>query len=391
MREHIDADEPFVREDVTTDAGARSLPRRGPGLQGRADRGPDPKCGPRRPRRRPSRCTPTGRSPTCAAVRTRPAPSRIKAFKLQSVAGAYWRGDSSKPMLTRVYGTAFFCQAELEEYLERLERARANDHRRLGPQLGLFAFSEVAPGAAFWLPAGTEVFNSLVGLSREMGRERGYTEVKTPQLYDSSLWKTSGHWDKYRDNMFVTEYEDRAMALKPMNCPGHCQLYAIRAPLLPRPAGALLRARTAAPPRAQRDAARAAARPPLRPGRRAHLLHRGPDPGGGGRLPGVRVRHLRGVRPRRPARAVDPPRAADRLRRAVGSQRGGAASARWSQGPRLRSQRGRRRVLRPQDRHAHDRLARSLVAARAPCSSTTTCPTASASPTPARTTPSTSR
>jgi threonyl-tRNA synthetase len=130
-------------------------------------------------------------------------------------------------MLTRVYGTAFFSGAELEQYLERIERARANDHRKLGPELGLFTFSEVSPGAAFWLPAGTEVFNSLVALSREMGRQRGYTEVKTPQLYDSSLWKTSGHWDKFRDNMFVTEYEDRAMGLKPMNCPGHCQLFSL--------------------------------------------------------------------------------------------------------------------------------------------------------------------
>jgi len=136
--------------------------------------------------------------------------------------------DASRQMLTRVYGTAFFSAADLEAYLERLERARANDHRRIGPQLGLFALSEVSPGAAFWFPAGTEVFNSLVALSREMGKERGYTEVKTPQLYDSSLWRTSGHWDKYRENMFVTEYEDRVMALKPMNCPGHCQLYSLR-------------------------------------------------------------------------------------------------------------------------------------------------------------------
>jgi threonyl-tRNA synthetase len=131
-------------------------------------------------------------------------------------------------MLTRVYGTAFFSSNDLREHLERLEQARANDHRRLGPQLGLFLFSEVSPGAAFWLPAGTEVFNALVALSREMGAERGYTEVKTPQLYDSSLWITSGHWDKYRENMFVTESEDRALAIKPMNCPGHCHLYSLR-------------------------------------------------------------------------------------------------------------------------------------------------------------------
>ncbi len=227
MREHIDADEPFVREDVTTDQALDRF---------RAER-QDYKVAliedlirnadPADPVTTVSLYSNGPFTDLCRGPHS-PSTGRIKAFKLQSVAGAYWRGDSSNPMLTRVYGTAFFSKRELEEHLELLERARANDHRRLGPQLGLFAFSEVAPGAAFWLPAGTEVFNSLVGLSREMGRERGYTEVKTPQLYDSSLWMTSGHWDKFRDNMFVTEYEDRAMALKPMNCPGHCQLYAIQ-------------------------------------------------------------------------------------------------------------------------------------------------------------------
>ncbi|MHB8656794.1 MAG: threonine--tRNA ligase [Solirubrobacteraceae bacterium] len=157
-----------------------------------------------------------------------PSTRRIKAFRLQSVAGAYWRGDSTRTMLTRVYGTAFLSKQALAEHLERLERARVNDHRRLGPQLGLFAFSETAPGSAFWLPAGTEVFNSLVTLSREMGRDRGYTEVKTPQLFERSLWETSGHWQKYHEHMFVTESEARAMAIKPMNCPGHCQLYSLR-------------------------------------------------------------------------------------------------------------------------------------------------------------------
>jgi threonyl-tRNA synthetase len=157
-----------------------------------------------------------------------PSTKRIKAFKLQSVAGSYWRGDASRQMLTRVYGTAFFSARDLDAYLEQLERARANDHRRLGPELGLFGFSETAPGMTFWYPAGTQVFNSLVSLSREMGAPRGYTEVKTPLLYDSSLWKTSGHWDKYREHMFVTESADTAMALKPMNCPGHAQLYSMR-------------------------------------------------------------------------------------------------------------------------------------------------------------------
>ncbi len=156
-----------------------------------------------------------------------PTTATVGAFKLQSVAGAYWRGDSKRPMLTRIYGTAFFTEKELAAYLELLEQARQRDHRKLGRELGLFTFSELAPGSAFWLPPGTTLWNALRDLSGEMARERGYTEVKTPQLYDSQLWKTSGHWDKYRDNMFVTESEDRSLALKPMNCPGHCVLYAM--------------------------------------------------------------------------------------------------------------------------------------------------------------------
>jgi threonyl-tRNA synthetase len=156
-----------------------------------------------------------------------PTTKSVKAFKLQSVAGAYWRGDASRTMLTRIYGTAFFSAKELEEHLERLAQARARDHRRLGRELGLFHFSELSPGSAFWLPRGTTLFNTLRDLSREMTLARGYEEVKTPLLYDSELWRISGHWDKYRQNMFVTETEDRQMAIKPMNCPGHCALYAM--------------------------------------------------------------------------------------------------------------------------------------------------------------------
>jgi threonyl-tRNA synthetase len=222
MREHIAADEPFVREDVAARDALDRFLREDQDYKVeliedliRDDGVPTVSLYTNGP------FTDLCRGPHA------PSTKRIKAFKLQSVAGAYWRGDSHRPMLTRVYGTAFFSEKELQEYLERLEQARARDHRRLGPQLGLFTFSDVSPGAAFWLPAGTEVFNSLVALSREMGRERGYVEVKTPQIYDSSLWKTSGHWQKYRDNMFVTEYEDRQMAIKPMNCPGHCQLYSL--------------------------------------------------------------------------------------------------------------------------------------------------------------------
>jgi threonyl-tRNA synthetase len=156
-----------------------------------------------------------------------PTTKTVGAFKLSSLAGAYWRGDSTRTMLTRIYGTAFFTKAELEEHLQRIEQARARDHRKLGRELGLFAFSEVSPGAAFWLPAGTTVWNTLVAVSRRMGAQRGYTEVKTPQIFDAELWRTSGHWGKFRENMFTLEVEGREMGVKPMNCPGHCQLFSL--------------------------------------------------------------------------------------------------------------------------------------------------------------------
>jgi threonyl-tRNA synthetase len=157
-----------------------------------------------------------------------PSTKAVGAFKLQSVAGAYWRGDSTRTMLTRIYGTAFFTRAALKEHLERIEQAKARDHRKLGRELDLFTFSEVSPGAAFWLPAGTSVWNTLVAVSREMGQQRGYAEVKTPLIYDAELWKTSGHWGKYRENMFTVQVEDREMGVKPMNCPGHAHLFASR-------------------------------------------------------------------------------------------------------------------------------------------------------------------
>ncbi|HTD58207.1 MAG TPA: threonine--tRNA ligase, partial [Solirubrobacteraceae bacterium] len=154
-----------------------------------------------------------------------PTTKSVGAFRLQSVAGAYWRGDSTRTMLTRIYGTAFHTKAQLEEYLERLEQAARRDHRKLGRELGLFHFSEISPGAAFWLPAGTSMYNALVAISREMGSERGYTEVKTPLIYDAELWKTSGHWGKYRENMFTVRVDEREMGVKPMNCPGHAHLF----------------------------------------------------------------------------------------------------------------------------------------------------------------------
>jgi threonyl-tRNA synthetase len=227
MQRHIDADEPFVREDVSPEAAlARFLAEQQPykvELIEDLERDADPA----HPLESVSLYTNGPFTDLCRGPHS-PTTKRIKAFKLQSVAGSYWRGDSSRQMLTRVYGTAFLSAKELDAYLEQLERARANDHRRLGPQLGLFTFSDTAPGSAFWFPAGTHVFNSLIALSREMGLPRGYTEVKTPILFDRSLWEISGHWEKYREHMFTTVSEDRPMALKPMNCPGHCQLYLLR-------------------------------------------------------------------------------------------------------------------------------------------------------------------
>ncbi len=223
MREHINADERFVREDVSVEEALERFRAEGQDYKVELIEDLVRNDGVETV----SLYTNGPFTDLCRGPHG-PGTKRIKAFKLQSVAGAYWRGDASRQMLTRIYGTAFFSKEELAEHLERLEQAKARDHRRLGPQLGLFTFSEVAPGSAFWLPNGTTLFNELVGLSREMGIERGYTEVKTPQLYDSELWKTSGHWGKYREHMFVTETEGREFGIKPMNCPGHAHLFSLQ-------------------------------------------------------------------------------------------------------------------------------------------------------------------
>jgi len=151
----------------------------------------------------------------------------IKALKLTSLAGAYWRGDEHNRQLTRIYGTAFYTQEDLDTYLERLEEARRRDHRRLGTQLDLFHLSEHAPGMPFWHPKGMVIWNALEDLRRRENIRRGYVEVKTPLMYDVDTWKTSGHWEKFRDEMFLLPYgEDRQLGLKPMNCPGHMLLFA---------------------------------------------------------------------------------------------------------------------------------------------------------------------
>jgi threonyl-tRNA synthetase len=155
-----------------------------------------------------------------------PSTGRIRAFKLNSIAGAYWRGDETRQMLTRIYGTAFFSQRELEEHIERLEQARARDHRRLGPELDLFMLRPEAPGMPFWLPDGTVLLQTIQAEVRAQLEKRGYVEIKTPHILDEELWHRSGHWDNYREHMYFTEAEGRRFALRPMNCPGACLVYA---------------------------------------------------------------------------------------------------------------------------------------------------------------------
>ncbi|MBY0496572.1 MAG: threonine--tRNA ligase [Cyanobacteria bacterium] len=152
-----------------------------------------------------------------------PSTSRLKAFKLTSTSNAYWKGDAKNAPMQRVYGTAFFSQKELDEHLARIEEARKRDHRKLGKELDLFQMHPVAPGAAFWTPRGTTLYNTLVAFCQER-QKAAFQEIKTPLLYTKTLWETSGHWGKYRENMFLvlnTETNDHDMSLKPMNCPSH--------------------------------------------------------------------------------------------------------------------------------------------------------------------------
>jgi threonyl-tRNA synthetase len=154
-----------------------------------------------------------------------PSTGKLKHFKLMKVAGAYWRGDSKNEMLQRVYGTAWASKEDLQLYLTRLEEAEKRDHRKLGRELDLFHIDEHAPGLVFWHPKGWTVWQTVEQYMRQVYRSSGYQEVKGPQILDKTLWEKTGHWDKYRDNMFTTESEKRDYALKPMNCPGHILIF----------------------------------------------------------------------------------------------------------------------------------------------------------------------
>jgi threonyl-tRNA synthetase len=224
MREHVRAAEPFAREDVPVAQARERFVRERQDykveliddLVAAADGGA--------PLETVSLYTNGPFTDLCRGPHA-PSTKTVAAFKLQSVAGAYWRGDSSRTMLTRVYGTAFFSNADLEEHLARIEQARARDHRKLGRELELFMFSELAPGMPLWKPAGIAVWNALTELWRSKNAARGYREVHTPIIYDADLFRQSGHWDKFRDAMYFTEVEGRLMGIKPMNCPAHIQIY----------------------------------------------------------------------------------------------------------------------------------------------------------------------
>jgi threonyl-tRNA synthetase len=154
-----------------------------------------------------------------------PSTSRLKAFKLLSTSSAYWKGDARNQPMQRIYGTAFFADKDLKAYLTQIEEAKKRDHRKLGRELGLFMFHPWAPGATFWLDKGTTLYHLLADYMRGVLLPNGYVEVKTPLVYNKALWETSGHWDHYRENMFLVESENEQMGMKAMNCPGHYLVY----------------------------------------------------------------------------------------------------------------------------------------------------------------------
>ncbi len=154
-----------------------------------------------------------------------PSTGRVKAIKLTKVTGAYWKGDQANKMLTRLYGTAWASQKALDEYVKRIEEAKKRDHRRIGQDLELFMFHEWSPGAPFFLPKGAIIYNELLAFIRAEYRKRGFQEVVTPQLYNKGLWELSGHWEHYRENMFLLKVDDEDFSLKPMNCPSHVLMF----------------------------------------------------------------------------------------------------------------------------------------------------------------------
>ncbi len=207
-----------------------------------------------------------------------PSTGKLRVFKLTKLAGAYWRGDSKNEMLQRIYGTAWAKKEDLDAYLLRIEEAEKRDHRKLGRALDLFHLQDEAPGMIFWHPKGWSVWQQVEQYMRRVYQDNGYQEVKCPQILERTLWEKSGHWENYKENMFTTESEKHDYAIKPMNCPGHVQVFNSDLRSYRDLPLALRRVRRVPQERALRRAARHHARARLHPGRRPHLLHRGPDP-----------------------------------------------------------------------------------------------------------------
>ena len=250
------------------------------------------------------------------------------AFKLMKVAGAYWRGDSNREMLSRIYGTAFAKQEELDAYLKQIEEAEKRDHRKLGREMDLFHFQEEAPGSVFWHPKGWTLFQTLENYIRRRQDDAGYAEVNAPELIDSSLWVASGHMATFRDLMFLIEpreEDERTFVVKPMNCPGHIQIFKNGLEVLSRSAVQDLRIRQSASLRAIRRAARPDAGARLHPRRCAYLHYRGTDRRGGDQGQRPDLEHLCGFRFRRcDHQILRPPGKAHRRGCGVG-QGGGCA------------------------------------------------------------------
>ncbi|HEX7245008.1 MAG TPA: threonine--tRNA ligase [Solirubrobacterales bacterium] len=220
MRTHIDADEAFERRDVPVAEAIELFEGQGEGYKVElirdliADEGVETVSLYR-----------NGPFEDLCRGPHGPSTGRIKAIKLESLAGAYWRGDESRKMLTRIYGTAFFSKKDLAAHLKRIEEAKKRDHRRLGPQLGIFMLREESPGMPFWLPNGTTLLRLIEGEVQAQLRKRGYREIATPQVLDEELWHRSGHWDNYRDDMYFMQSDEKRLALRPMNCPGACLVF----------------------------------------------------------------------------------------------------------------------------------------------------------------------
>ena len=277
----------------------------------------------------------------------------IKAIKLTGLAGAYWRGDENNTQLTRIYGTAFYSQADLDAYLERIEEAKKRDHRRLGVQLDLVHFDEHSPGSPLWHPKGMVIWNELEKIRKRENDKRGYLEVKTPIIYNEETFITSGHFPTYEDLMFKLEVRRSPLGDEGDELPRAHAALRQQAAFLPRAAAAVRRAGAPAPQRDHGHAARPAPRPARHAGRRAHLRQPGSDSGRDRRGRRLRELPLRPVRNDGFRRAGDPPGQEDRDGRAVGHDGGCARGGAEAQRDPVRDRRGRGRVLRAEDRPLH--------------------------------------